>query len=398
MGVASSKGRGRPPDPAAALAPLIPASLVASALLRRPLRTTHCEDAAPPPPPPDAPPAPAPDDAIASAAASASSSSSFISNPGPYEQASMDAKRLVALDTFDGFRCDINKQVSPFMAAVHSFWLGTSMLPDRKSSYTFLTQVADDAGLLMARVDLGRGSVDGRVHRAVLGGLAMAKLQLGLSAEGQADQCLAELDFGGQTWTANVKYGSMGGGLIYGCNYFQAVTQNCAVGGEGMYVQANQKLLSNYTIKYTVPASTGDEMETLTSETKAAAAAAAASPLSSMGAATAAGSSTMVVNYNSGQQACTMNYKRVVTPGRVSVGAELTFSPFSLKSEVMLGAEFKLQRSKYSLCVDPANLRLQSVLETKLGMAPGSPSLQFAADVAPWTDEMRFGYGITVDG
>jgi hypothetical protein len=104
---------------------------------------TLCETAAaslavPPPPLPTAPPAPpgpagttgastAPtdtDDAIAKAARAVSS---YV-NPGPYEQAATDAKRLVMLDTFDGFRCDINKQVSPFMGVFHSFWLGTSMI------------------------------------------------------------------------------------------------------------------------------------------------------------------------------------------------------------------------------------------------------------------------------
>ncbi|GKY99909.1 hypothetical protein MPSEU_000944500 [Mayamaea pseudoterrestris] len=364
---------------------------------------SRCE--APPPPPPAtsddaaaaAPPPPPPSelalDSIAAAAASVSSTT--ISNPGPYEQAAQDAKRLVMLETFDGFRCDINKQVSPYMAAVHSFWMGTQLPDGRKSTYTFLTQVADEkGGLLMARIDLGRGSIDGRIHRALLGGLCMAKLQVSASQEGQTDQALGEVDFGGQTWTANLKYGSMGGGIMYGGNYFQAITQKLSMGGEGMYIDANQKLLSSYTLKYIMPAKTGDEEELLLGDAKLEKSAGAAGLTSD----TAAGSSTVVLNYNAAQQACTMNYKRVVTPGRVTVGAELTFSPYNLKSEVLLGAEFKLQRSKYSMCLDPSNLRLQSVLEAKLGMAHGSPSLQLAADVAPWSDEMKFGYGITIDG
>lgn len=338
---------------------------------------------APPPPPPSAD-----GDSIARAAESASS---YI-NPGPYEQAAMDGKRLVQLDTFDGFRCDINKQVSPYMAVVHSFWLGTSMIPDgRKSTYTFLTQVADEQGLLMARVDPGRGSVDGRIQRALFGGLAMGKLQVGVSTEGQGDQMLAEMDLGGQTWTGNLKYGSMGGGLVYGCNYYQAITPKLSMGGEGMYISANQNMVSNYTLKYTMPAKTGEE-DALVGASKAPNAAAAGPPGMDT-----SGSSTFCVNYNSGQAALALNYKRVVTPNRVTLGAELQCSPMTLDSQVLLGAEFRLQRSKFACCIDGTG-RMQSTLEAKLGMAVGSPSLNFSADVDHVKEEMRFGYGINIDG
>ncbi|GAX26344.1 mitochondrial import receptor subunit TOM40 [Fistulifera solaris] len=341
--------------------------------------TTRCDDALPPPPPPgEAPPPPPPKDSIAEAAAS----TTLYSNPGPYEMAAMDGKRLVQLDTFDGFRCDINKQLSPYMAVVHSFLLGTTSLPDRTSTYSFVTQVADEQGILMTRVDPGRGSVDGRVHRAVLGGLAMAKLQLGLSPDGQQDQALAELDFGGLTWTGNLKYGSMAGAIVYGCNYLQSITPQLQMGGEGMYIAANQSLISNYTLKYTIPASTGDETSALPGVAKGP---------------ERKGSSMMCVNYNTAQNALSLNYKRVVTPNRVTLGAELQCSPLTLESQVLLGAEFKLHRSRFAICVD-GGLRTQSILEAKLGVAPGSPTLNFSADVDHLNDAMRFGYGITIEG
>ena len=335
---------------------------------------TSKEAAAPPPPPAassstEAPPPP-PVDSIAAAASAVSS----YSNPGPYEQAAMDARRLVALDTHDGFRCDINKQLSPYMAVVHSFWLGTTMIPDgRTKTYSFVAQVADESGLLMARVDPEKGSVDGRIHKALLGGLAMAKLQLGVSAEGQGDQMLADVDFGGNTWTGNIKYGSMGGGLVYGMNYFQSILPNLALGGEGMYVAANQNFVSSYTAKYSTPAPNEDNKWSM--ETP----------------------STMVANYNTGQGALTLNYKRVVTPNRVALGAELQCSPMTLESQVAVAAEFKFTRSKMSMCVD-GDARIQATLETKLGAAPGSPTLSFSADVDHFKDIMRFGYGINIEG
>lgn len=333
---------------------------------------------APPPPPAssdatkEAPPPPAaPSDSIARAAAAVGS----IPNPGPFEQASSDARRLVMLDTHDGFRCDINKQLSPYMAVVHSFWLGTSMIPDgRSKTYSFLAQVADESGLLMARVDPERGSVDGRIHRALLGGAVMAKLQLGVSAEGQSDQILADIDFGGQTWTGNVKYGSMGGGLVYGMNYFQSMTPNLAIGGEGMYVAANQNLVSQYTVRYSKAAMHAEE-EKVSMYTP----------------------STLVANYNAAQ-GVTLNYKRVITPNRVTVGAELQCAlPSSLESQVSVGAEFKFTRSKMQVCIDGTG-KIQSTLESKLGAAPGSPSLNFSAELDHGKETMRFGYGLNIEG
>ena len=337
-----------------------------------------------PPPPPTAADSPSASDSIAKATVLS------VPSPGPYEHAALDAKRLVALDTHDGVRVDINKQLSPYMPVVHSFWLGTGMLPDgRNNTYTFLAQVADESGLMMARVDPGRGSVDGRIHRAVLGGLANLKLQVGVSTEGQGDQVLAEADFGGQTWTGNLKYGSMGGGIVFGANYFQSITSKLALGGEGMYIAVNQNLLSNYTIKYTAQAKSAvDEEEDVLG----------------LGGGSGSGStgnsdclSTIIGNYNSAQGMLSLNYQRVVNPGRVTLGAELQCSPASLESQVLVGGEFNLTRSKVNICIDGSG-RVQSVLEAKLGMAPGSPSLSFSAEVDHGKETMRFGYGLNIGG
>eukprot|EP00978_Attheya_sp_CCMP212_P015017 scaffold38589_cov40-Attheya_sp.AAC.1 len=378
---------------------------------------TQCEAPAPPPLPPlggdmgAPPPPPAPEQESTSTPSSSSSSEapsyssdsiadaakvvSAVPNPGPFEQANMDAKRLVALDTFDGARVDINKQLSPYMLAMHSFWLGTSMLPDgRNKTYTFVTQVHDgEGGLLMARLDPEKGSVDGRIHRALLGGLALGKLQVGVSAEGATDQLLAEVDLGGATWTGNVKYGSMGGGLVYGCNYFQGITPALAVGAEGMYVSANQSLMSSYTLKYNhLPSLSqgNDSAEPMSDIQKAAVA--TGGMLDG-----AAGASSIVMNFNAAQGLLALNYKRIVTPNRVTLGAELQCSPVSLDSQVAIGAEFKLQRSKVCVCVDGTG-RIQTTLEAKLGIAPGSPSLNFAAEVDHAKDHMKFGYGIDIQG
>mmetsp|Transcript_13428 Transcript_13428/g.27247 ORF Transcript_13428/g.27247 Transcript_13428/m.27247 type:complete len:379 (-) Transcript_13428:1596-2732(-) len=336
----------------------------------------------PPPPPPAAesdkaaaPPPPSPvaaDDDIAKAAASVSS----CPNPGPLEMATYDVRRLVSLDTYDGVRVDISKQLSPFFACVHSFHLGTTMLPDGKNcSYGFTTQMNDEEGFMMARVDPERGSVDGRIHKALLGGLAMGKLQLGLSSEGQSDQMLGEVDIGAATWTANLKYGSMGGGNVFGCNYFQAVTPKLAMGGEGMYIGANGNMLSSYTAKYSFDNGTEEGSDAAPGPPEA--------------------PSYLAATYNAGQGMLSLNYKRAVTAQRVNIGASLECSPMTLESQVLLGAEFNLTRSKMNVCIDGSG-RIQSVLETKLGREPGSPALNFAAELDHGKNVMKFGYGLNI--
>jgi mitochondrial import receptor subunit TOM40 len=110
-----------------------------------------------------------------------------------------------------------------------------------------------------------------------------------------------------------------------------------------MFVAANNNLLSSYTVKYTIPALTGEEdspfRATSTSPSE---------PPPTGGSTTGAelkGSSTICANWNMGQSLLTLNYLRVVTPQRVTLAAELQCNPLSLDSQVMLGAEFKLSRN-----------------------------------------------------
>ena len=235
----------------------------------------------------------------------------------------------------------------------------------------------------MARVDLERQSVDGRIHRALLGGLAMMKLQTSLSSEGSNDQLLGEIDLGAQTWTANLKYGSMGGGNVYGCNYFQSITPQLAMGGEGMYIGVNGNMLKSYTAKYSFPSKIRGGEEGRGDESQG-----GVSPSGEM-------SSFVAATYNAGQGMLTLGYKQSITPQRVTVGASLECSPATLDSQLVVGAEFNLTRSKMNVCVDGTG-RIQSVLEAKLGREPGSPALNFAAELDHGKGLMRFGYGLNI--
>jgi len=284
------------------------------------------------------------------------------------------------------------------------------MIPDgRTSTYSFVTQVADENGLWMTRIDPAKKSVDGRVHRSLLGGIGMGKVQFNISGDGSdggaGDQMLGEVDFGGLTWSGNIKYGSMGGGNIFGINYFQSITERLAMGGEGMYLAANEALLSNYTIRYEMKAPSGvedeedktynDNMKNAQQTDSIAAAAAAAGGPPGSSKLSNLPSSWFLGQLNPSQGMLNLHYKRVVTPDRVTLGAELNCSPLQLESQAVFGAEFQLTRSKVSLAVDGGG-RLQTIVETKLGMSPGSPTFNLSADVDHVKNVMRFGYGLNV--
>lgn len=255
------------------------------------------------------------------------------------------------------------------------------MLPDGKNaSYGIAAQMNDEEGFLMARVDPERGSVDGRIHRALLGGMAMAKLQVGVSSEGANDQLLGEIDLGAATWTANLKYGSMGGGNMFGCNYYQSVSPRLQMGGEGMYIGANGNMMSSYTAKLLFPKVNGGGDD----------------PKSDATAGPPEGAPAFLgVTYNAGQGMLQVGYKRAVTPSRVNIAASLECSPMTLESQVVVGAEFNLTRSKMNVCIDGTG-RIQSVLEAKLGREQGSPALNFAAELDHGKNVMKFGYGINI--
>ena len=152
-------------------------------------------------------------------------------------------------------------------------------------------------------------------------------------------------------------------------------------------------LLSNYTAKYTFQAPVSEASD-LASRSPTGAPASLAGP--GMPPPPAAGASSICANFHTGQQAVTLSYNRVVTPGRVTVGTELQFNPFSLDAQVLVGAEFQLLRSKMNLVADGEG-RIQSVLETRLGRGPQAPRLSFSADMDHAKSQMKFGYGISMD-
>lgn len=165
-----------------------------------------------------------------------------------------------------------------------------------------------------------------------------------------------------------------------GMNYYQGITKGLAMGGEGMYIGANGSLLSSYILKYEMDAPGGDEHDGNVTGVEG-----GERP-----------SSWFLAQVRPAQGMLDLHYRRVVTPNRVTLGAELSVVP-SLESQVSFGAEFQLTRSKIHMGVDGTG-KIQTLLETKLGKQPGSPSLNMCADVDFKNDTMKFGYGLNIAG
>jgi mitochondrial import receptor subunit TOM40 len=304
----------------------------------------------------------------------------MIVNPGPYEVAMVPCKRLTNLDTYSGFRVDIQKPLSPFMVAIHSFQLGTSTPDGMNKGYNFITQVADEEGILMVNFDPFRQSVMGRVHKSLLGGAAMGKISCNISPDGNNDQLMGEMDIGGTTWSGNLKYGSMGGGIVLGMNYYQAITNRLSMGGEGMYIGVNGNQITSYALKYEcdVKGDDGHNEGEITAKDPS-----KNQPSSWFGA-----------QLSPAQGMLGLHYKRIVTPNRVTLGAELNVDA-ALQSTVSVGGEFNLTRSKVNFAVDGTG-KIQSLLEAKLGMGQGAPTLNFSAECDYANDSMKFGYGLNI--
>jgi len=303
------------------------------------------------------------------------------SNPGSYENFSSDIRRLIMLDVHDGCRFDVSKPLSPLFSVVHSFWLGTAMLPDgSNSNYAFVAQVADETGVMMCRLDPTNQSVEGRIINvrnltppAVEGAPPPTPLQgtakgtVVVSPSGQTDQLMADYELAMGTCTLAGRYGSQQGANILSLAYLQSVTPSLALGGEAMYIAANNAALKSVGAKY--------------SGTR---------PSDAPG--SAPSGYTVFGQYSQTQGAFSAAYLRTVTPGRVVVGTELNVNPATAEATVTAGLEVTLRQGKLCTTVDGAG-KIQSTLETTV--SPGM-RVTFCGEADHGKGAFRFGYGLSM--
>ena len=116
-----------------------------------------------------------------------------------------------------------------------------------------------------------------------------------------------------------MKLGSLHGGNILGLSYVQSVTPSLTIGGDALHLSSQSASIGSYGVRY-------------------------------------AGQDWMGSAQWSGlQQAMMINYKRNVTPNRVTLGAELQIAP-TLDTAVTFGGEFNLKQVREATKAETARL------------------------------------------
>jgi hypothetical protein len=163
----------------------------------------------------------------------------------------------------------------------------------------------------MARVTAD-GQTEGRIHALLSGDPSSSNVTSKLvvvTSPGQAggnDQSVLELDAAQPSWTGNLKLGSMAGGDYLSLSFLQAVTPRLSLGGDASYIGVQSASAASYGARYAAP------------------------------------SWTAALQYSGMQGAVAASYRKVVTRDRVSLGAELQFSPQTMDSNVVLAGEFNV--------------------------------------------------------
>ncbi len=271
-------------------------------------------------------------------------------NPGPYDRAEQDAKRVLNPDFTDGVRVVINKALSPKLTTSHDFWLGSQLMRNETgNAYHFGAQVTpSDNVYLLAKVDPS-GSIEARyVHTLTPNVTSNVAAQLFPDASRSALQ--GELELKGSDWTGTLK---LAPGPFVAVNYLQSVTKNLALGGEGI-LHAGQ----GYTHIFGRAKWTDEKNQ-------------------------------LCLTYSTLNH-CTATYFRKVNE-RVGLSAELEVSIANKESVMNMGWEFALRQARVKGSITSEGA-VMAVIEHQL--EPGF-TLQMNAMLDHSKDTHRFGYGFT---
>jgi mitochondrial import receptor subunit TOM40 len=268
--------------------------------------------------------------------------------PGQFADSFNEVKRLVQVDTFDGFKFDMQKPLTPTFAVSHGLWLGSSLLPGG-SMYHYSATVADVGDkLIMGRVSQD-GDVDGRVHFPI--GPVMNKLSLSLGR--QQDMIMWNCEYANESGACQM---GIGKGPQVQLSFNQAVWRGLSVGMDTIY-NGEQKLAPvSWGAKYNAP--------------------------------------SWAATAHLNQGIVQLQYLRRVSQ-RVQLGTELATNPFNPEqSMVTVGAEFRMKQSTYQCSVDGSG-KIDASLESRfLPMA----SLILTGQLNHAENAQRFGFALQMQG
>ncbi|KAF5834850.1 40 kDa translocon at mitochondrial outer envelope membrane [Dunaliella salina] len=194
-------------------------------------------------------PPPMPNFASIGAAASAAlkrEKPNYLELPQPvrYEEIQRENIMVLKPDTFEGMRFEINKPLNPYFFLSHALYMGNldlstgskQMLKTSVGTYEFGANVINEKYMLLGRLS-NDGRLSGRVKYDFTNWLS-SKVQLQLGTEPGQSHAMADADFKGSDWNAQLKVGTPS---FLGLNYFQSVTPNLSAGGELFWLQTNMK-------------------------------------------------------------------------------------------------------------------------------------------------------------
>lgn len=110
------------------------------------------------------------------------------------------------------------------------------LLKTSVGTYEFGANVINEKYMLLGRMS-NDGRLSGRVKYDIAPWLS-SKVQLQLGSEAGQSQAMADADFKGSDWNAQLKLGTPS---FLGLNYFQSLTPKLSAGGELFWLQSNMK-------------------------------------------------------------------------------------------------------------------------------------------------------------
>lgn len=271
------------------------------------------------------------------------SNSLKIKTPPQYDQ----LKQIIGnngAQTFDGFRCIVQKQINLNTTVSHFYWLGSQNVP---ALYKYYLILHEDDKLISVNTDMDL-NMEGEI-KYPFSPVLQSKFNFGLSDQAQTGA--AHLDLTGDSYTAQLEL-SRTPGTTLGATFVQAVHPHVSLGGAG---------------KWNVPKGIVS---------------------SSYGGMFDDGEHVVCAVWDSQLQ---VMYLRRVNRNRVHLCSQLLVDE-GMRGQASVSAEFILKQSKLNFSLD-SDLMVKSALETSVmaGM-----TLQVTAEMQHASNHYRVGYGMMI--
>lgn len=277
------------------------------------------------------------DDAIEAAKAK-------IKTPLQFEQLKQTISSQGA-QSFDGFRCAVQKQVNLNTVVSHFYWLGSQAVGQPIYQYRLILH--EDDKMINVATDLDM-NMEGDMKMPLA---PQANFKSSFVLQEQTKSLTANIDYTSDSFTSQIEFHS-GAGTSLGASYVQALTPTISLGGSGKYIFGKGIFKSMYGGVF-------DDGE-------------------NMG----------VAVWDHQVQ---LLYLRRVNKNRVHLASQLLIDETG-KGQMSTSAEFILKQSKINLAID-SDLMIKSSMET--AVAPGM-TMQLAAELQHFSNHYRFGYGLVI--